>query len=154
MRRALAHLSIALALIAAPAMAAEEPADPFERAISLHRTSAMISQVDDLSITLAKDYTLDPTESPEDFYAILFDQALKLELARSQACLGKVIQGALCTERFAAGWLRPPGTFKPSFAELYVWSDELQASAMTLWSAVCDKAPRPKDDELGPCPME
>lgn len=136
-------------LMSAGGAIAAEPVDPFERQIALGRLSAMVGAAD---VVMGEDSRNDGEDAAAQ-YSRLYRTSLDLESLRARACSAGRIRGAVCRQRYAPAWLRPPGSFTPTLPQVWRWTDLLQGEVMTVTGAVCETAP-PDPEGPGACSVE
>jgi hypothetical protein len=143
-----------LLLAASPALAAD-PDEAFLTQITVGRTRALIDVAGQVLDGMPGGTANDAPDvvDPRTLYGSLYSGWLELETLRARACGDGALSGKVCATRFDAPWLRPPGVYRPTLAEVTAWSDELQEAAMAVTGPICDLAPR-QPDGPGACSVE
>lgn len=135
-----AGLFACAALGPAPVRAEEDP-------YMLGRVSAVIGMATEVLDELGGVETVSRIQSaaPRSRYAELYDTVLDLERLRARACDERRLSGEWCAGPFKASWLRVPGGFDATEAEVGAWINEFAGPAFDLAYAVCELAPLQPD---------
>jgi hypothetical protein len=90
---------------------------------------------------------------PAGLYRSLYRTWLEMETLRGRGCGEGILSGEICAGRFEPDWLRPPGSFTPTLAEVTAWADELQSEVMIVTMPICAIPPLDLDGP-GACSVE